>query len=286
MLPARPLAPAHKPRIVWGLAGFVALYALAAALLRALQWRLFYYPRRQLKHTPADLGLAYTNLWLTGAHGNRLHAWYVPSSLPQARAVVLFLHGNGGNMSAQMDAVQAYHDLGCTALYLDYRGYGQSEGMPDELGLYADADTAWHNLVAQGTPPEQIIIVGRSLGGGVASWLAVQHPPRALILEATFVSLPAVVAERFLFPPAYLVVNHTYPTLQRLAQIHAPVLVVHSRTDQLIPYRHGKRLYAAARAPKQLVTLPRGDHYSAFQVCNAEYRAGLAAFLAMVEQPK
>lgn len=262
-------------RLLWA---FAALYLLAAVLLRAFQRRLFYYPRRELASTPAELGLDYRDVWLTAHDGHRLHAWYVPARNP--RFTVLFLHGNGGNMSAQMDAVSAYHDLGCDVLYMDYRGYGQSDGVPEEQGLYADADTAWHYLVQElGADPHQIILVGRSLGGGVATWLAVQHPPRAMILEATFVSLPAVVAERFLFPPAYLVMNHTYPSRERLQQIHAPVLVVHSRTDQLIPYRHGKRLFAAAHQPKQMVMLSRGDHRTAFLVCNDAYRAGLQAFL-------
>ncbi len=261
------------------LGAFAALYLLAAVLLRAFQQRLLYYPRRELASTPAQLGLDYRDLWLRDHDGQRLHAWYVPARHP--RFAVLFLHGNSGNMSAQMDAVSAYHDLGCDVLYMDYRGYGQSDGMPEEQGLYEDADIAWHYLVQElGADPQQIIIVGRSLGGGVATWLAVQHPPRALILEATFVSLPAVVAERFLFPPAYLVMNHTYPSRERLQQIHAPVLVVHSRTDQLIPYRHGQRLFAAAHHPKQMVTLPQGGHRTAFLVCNTEYRAGLQAFLA------
>lgn len=270
---------ARQRQLVGTLIGsFAGLYLLAAVLLRAFQRRLFYHPRRTLASTPATLGLAYRDVWLTAQDGHRLHAWYVPASQP--RFTVLFLHGNGGNISAQMDAVSAYHDLGCNVLYMDYRGYGQSDGAPEEQGLYADAEAAWQHLVQElGADPHQIIIVGRSMGGGVATWLAVQHPPRALILEATFVSLPAVISDRFFYPPAYLVMNHTYPSLKRLRQIYAPLLVVHPRMDQVIPYSHGKRLFAAARQPKQFVTLPQGDHRTAFLVCNAEYRAGLQAFL-------
>ncbi|NJL34516.1 MAG: alpha/beta hydrolase [Chloroflexaceae bacterium] len=184
---------------------------------------------------------------------------------------------------SHMDAVAAFHALGCNALYIDYRGYGQSTGTPYEQGLYTDAATAWHYLTGtRGLTANNIIIVGRSLGGGVASWLALEYQPRALILQATFTALVDVAAPRYPLLPVRWFINEHFPTSKRLPQLQMPLLIVHPLEDRSVPFINGLHLYALANEPRWFVELPRGTHRSAFVLCDEEHRAGLRAFLDRV----
>jgi fermentation-respiration switch protein FrsA (DUF1100 family) len=197
----------------------------------------------------------------------------------QERGVILFFHGNAGNISHRLDTLEIFHTLGLSTFIIDYRGYGQSEGRPSEQGTYLDAEAAWRYLVEQRqVPPERMIIFGRSLGGAVAAWLAQAHPPRALILESTFTSLPDMAATYLPFLPVRSLARFDYNTLARLPDIHCPVLVVHSPDDEVVPYSHGRQLFEAASEPKEFLEL-RGGHNEGFLISD-NYQAGLEAFIA------
>lgn len=252
-------------------------YLALLLLLFAVQGRLLYFPTRAIEATPADAGLAYEEVGLRAADGVRLQAWYVPA--PGDRGTILFFHGNGGNLSHRLDTLRLLHRLGWSTLILSYRGYGRSEGTPTERGTYLDAEAAWRHLVEdRGIPAERVVVFGRSLGGGVAAWLAERHPPGGLILESTFTSVPDLAAGIYPLLPVRLLVRHRYPTLSRLPRIRAPVLVVHGREDEIIPFRHGQRLYDAAREPKAFLEI-RGSHNEGFLLSGESYAKGLAAFL-------
>lgn len=265
------------------LALIIVLLALSYAALVALLWfkqesMLFLpgIPSRQLDATPADIGLDYEQLRLTTADGEQLDAWFVPAD-PE-RAVLLFFHGNAGNISHRLDSLRIFHELGLSVLIFDYRGYGRSTGRPSEQGTYADARAAWHYLAEQrGVPAERIVLFGRSLGGAVAIRLATEHEPAGLIVESTFRSVPALAAEIYGFLPVRTLARLEFPAERLIGSVRAPVLVVHSTEDEIIPFSHGEALHAAAPAGDLLAL--RGDHNTGFMLSSDRYIEGLETFL-------
>lgn len=256
-------------------------YAVLLVAVYLGQERLLYLPElagRTLTATPRDIGLDYETVWLTADDGVRLNGWYVTTASP--RATLLFFHGNAGNIAHRLDSLRIFHDLGLAVLIIDYRGYGQSEGTPSEAGTHLDALAAWRYLTeSRGEPPQRIVLFGHSLGAALAAWLAAEKQPGALIMESAFTSVPDLAAELYWWLPARRLARLHYATRDYLARVRCPVLVVHSEEDEIIPYRHGRALYAAARSPKAFLTL-RGDHNAGFLLSGADYVKGLDAFLA------
>lgn len=270
------------------LTAILAAVGAYGALLLALylgQDNLLYLPgipSRELTATPNDIGLNHEEVWLDTADQVRLHGWYVPAE--SARGTVLFFHGNAGNISHRLDSLRIFHDLGLAVFILDYRGYGQSQGKPSEAGTHRDVGAAWQYLVqVRGENPGNIVLFGRSLGAALAAWLASRQPsgagqPAALILESTFTSVPDLAADLYRWLPARWLTRLHYATREYLAEVHCPVLVIHSRDDEIIPYRHGRALYEAAHSPREFLEL-QGDHNAGFLLSGERYIRGLDAFL-------
>lgn len=253
-------------------------YAVFIAVLYATQDRLLYFPTRTLEATPRDIGLAFEEVPLTTADGQHLHGWYVPAAT--SRTTLLFLHGNAGNISHRLDSLRIFHGLGLNVFIFDYRGYGKSSGRPSEQGTYRDAEAAWRYLTAErGMKPAEIVLFGRSLGGSVAAWLARQATPRALILESTPTSVPDLAADLYPWLPARWLCRFRYDALAAVRELRCPVLIVHSPEDEIIPFAHAERLFAAAAEPKRFLRL-RGDHNGGFLLSGPLYRDGLRDFLA------
>ena len=205
---------------------FIIVLALGLCLgllifLYLTQDRLLYFPISRISATPADIDLPFETINLITADGVKLSSWFIPAE--GARGVVLFFHGNAGNISHRLDSIQVFHRLGFSVFIIDYRGYGQSEGKPSEQGIYLDAEAAWQYLVDERRiPPEHIVLFGRSLGGAVAVWLAQQHTPGILILESTFTSVPDVAAKHYPFLPVRWLSRFQYNSLERLPTIKCP----------------------------------------------------------------
>jgi fermentation-respiration switch protein FrsA (DUF1100 family) len=252
----------------------------AIVFLYAWQSRLVYYPSAELRASPADAGLAYEDLLLSTEDGERLHGWYVPH--PRPRGTLLFLHGNAGNIGDRLESVSIFHRLGLDVAIIDYRGYGRSSGSPSERGTALDAEAAWHYLRARrGMPARRIVVFGRSLGGAVAVRLAVSHPPAALIVESTFTSLADMASEIYPFLPVRWLLRFEYDSLERIAALRCPLMVIHSVEDDLVPFEQGRRLYAAAPVPKRFLEL-RGDHNSGFFLAGPRYGLAVDEFLTEV----
>jgi hypothetical protein len=235
-------------------------------------------PSRELTASPKDIGIPYEDVELRTEDGLRLHGWYIPAARP--RGALLFFHGNAGNISHRLDSIRIFHNLGLSVLIFDYRGYGRSEGKPSEEGTYRDALAAWKHLTeGHGIAPSRIVLFGRSMGAAVAAWLAARTQPGALIVESAFTSVPDMAAEIYWWLPARRLSRFEYATRDYVMRISAPVLVVHSPEDEIIPFRHGEAIFAAAREPKQLLRL-RGGHNEGFLVSGEQYVNGLDAFLA------
>lgn len=272
-------------------------YGGVAALLFLMQDKLAYYPQigREIQTTPREHGLDYEALTLATADGEQLDAWFVPAPNPlppvgegdkaslsdvKPRGVVLILHGNAGNISHRMDSIAMFHRLGYGVLIFDYRGYGRSSGKPSEQGLYQDAQTAWDHLTRQrGIAPARIVLFGESLGGAVAAWLATREKPGALVLSSVFTSAPELGADLYPWLPTKWLVRMRYDTRNTLAQVTCPVLIAHSPDDEIVPFRHGQRLFDAAVAPKVFLPLT-GGHNDSFIFMRQEWVDVLAEFLS------
>lgn len=265
-------APIGVPRAMDALAP-----AAATTMLTSLQRRFLYFPAREFVSGPSDYGFTHEEVSLRTEDGVTIHAWWLP--VAAAPMTLLFLHGNAGNISYWVEAATVFRDLGWNTLLVDYRGYGRSEGVPSEQGTYHDAHAAWNHLVGErGIDPARIVVVGRSLGGGVATWLAERHRMAGLVLEATFTSIADIVAETLPLPGIRGFVRLGYPSLSRMAGLDVPLLVVHGRQDTLVPFDHGRALYEAARGPKRFVEL-RGGHNDAFAISRDVYAEALRSFV-------
>jgi fermentation-respiration switch protein FrsA (DUF1100 family) len=262
---------------------FAIGYAVLAVALFFYQPNLLYFPdmpSREIKATPRDIGRGFEALTLTTRDDEQLDAWFIPAD--PARGVVLFCHGNAGNISHRLVSIQLLNELGLSVLIFDYRGYGQSTGKPTEKGTYRDADAAWAYLVEQrGIPAEHIILFGRSLGASIAADLATRQSAAGVILESGFTSVPDVAAKLYPWLPVRWFSRYQYDTRKKLANIHSPVLIAHSRDDEIILYSNGERLYEAANEPKQFLQL-RGGHNDGFFVSGKDYIQGLDSFLEMI----
>ncbi len=258
--------------------------ALAYGLLVAFFWlrqeSLLFLPEMPSRAHMADpgaIGLEFESVRIPTADGETLDAWFIPAA--PARGVVLFFHGNAGNISHRLDSIRIFHSLGLSTLILDYRGYGRSTGTPSEAGTYEDASASWRWLTeSRGESAHGVVIFGRSMGGAVATWLAARVQPAGLIVESTFRSAPAVAAGLYPFLPVRALARLSFDAQAHMARVACPVLVVHSRDDEIIPYAHGQALHAAAADARGLVTLS-GGHNDGFLVSRETYVAAIGKFL-------
>lgn len=259
----------------------VLSYCFLLVFLYFYQNRMLFLPNlpsRTVDQVPSGVGLAYESVDLVTSDNIHLDAWFIPAS--RERGVILFCHGNAGNISHRLDTLLLFHKLGFSTLIFDYRGYGRSQGSPSEAGTYLDVEAAWDYLTQErSVAPSRIIMFGRSLGGAVAVHQSVLHSPGALIVESSFISVPDLAAELYPFLPARWLSRLDYNIQQQLPEVSCPVLVVHSRDDEIIPFRHCKTLYAAANEPKQFLEL-RGGHNDGFLLTGQTYTQGLAGFLS------
>lgn len=264
-------------RMIATILAAVALgYAGIAGWLYFAQESFVYFPDRKLAGTPANAGLAYEAVTLVTEDDVRLGGWFIPA--PKSRGTLLFNHGNAGNISQRLESIRQFHDLGFDVFIYDYRGYGESAGKPSEEGTYRDAEAAWRYLTeTRRVAPERLVYFGRSLGAAVASQLATRHPPRALIVESAFISVPDFGAEVYPWLPVRWLARLQYPTRENLRSLHVPVLVIHGRNDEIIPFRHGEALYQAANDPKEFLEI-RGGHNDGFLVSGSRYTGGIDVF--------
>ena len=256
------------------------MYILLAVLLYLLQDRMVFLanmPGRALTATPRDAGFSFEEVSITTSDELQLHGWFVPAK--QSTATVLFLHGNAGNISHRLDSIAIFRELGLDTLIIDYRGYGRSEGKPTERGTYLDAQAAWDYLVgSRGIAPERIVIFGRSLGGAIAAWLAVENTAAAVIIESCFSSALDMARRLYPFMPARLIIRLKFPVREHVSRLKSPLLVIHSRDDEIIPFTMGEAIFAAATEPKTMLEIS-GDHNSGFAMNRDRYMAALRDFI-------
>jgi len=241
------------------------------------QERLLYFPDPRLIATPEALGLDFESVSIGTEDDLRLHAWWIPAN--PARGVLLFCHGNAGNISHRLDSIRQFHELGLSVLIFDYRGYGESEGKPSEAGTYRDVTAVWRYLTGKrGIPPEKVVVFGRSLGAAVAAHLAARVEPGAVVLESAFTSVADMAARLYPWLPVRWLVRIDYPVARDIQAIRAPVLILHSPNDEIIPYDMGRTLYELAHEPKEFIEL-RGGHNDGWLLSEPDYSTAVDAFL-------
>jgi len=263
----------------------VGSYGLLIAVVYFMQGRMLYLsgvPGRALTMTPIDVGMDYQDVSIKTADGVTLHGWFIVGRSSQ---VLLFFHGNAGNISHRLDSIRQFQNLGLSVLIIDYRGYGQSGGRTTERGIYCDADAAWRYLTEnRGISASDIVIFGRSLGASAASWLAAQHQPLALIVESSFTSVPDIAQELYPWLPARWLSRFSHATRDYVRDVQCPILVAHSRDDEIIPFHHGEAIFASANEPRTLLAL-RGTHNDAFLRDERAYIEGVQTFLTGLSAP-
>ena len=265
---------------LWIIGSVIGLYLVLVGLLYVFQSGMVYHPSRQIYQTPKALQLEYEDVYMQSVNGQQIHGWFIPAQ--QARATVLLSHGNAGNISDRLETVRILNALSLNVLIYDYSGYGKSEGSPSEETTYQNAYTAWSYLTLEREiPSDRIILMGRSLGGSVAAWLASRTDPAGLILESTFTSAVDLAKEIYPFLPVSLMMKFTYPTADYLRNSSAPLIVLHSRDDQLIPFHHGKELYDIAGSPKTFFEMD-GAHGNSHIETGREYVKALNEFINSV----
>jgi len=238
-----------------------------------------FFPEKGHYAQPAAFGLDSQDVALTTSDGLDLHGWHIPS--PGAKNLLLFCHGNAGNISHRLDNLARLHQAGVAVFIFDYRGYGLSQGSPSEKGMYLDAEAAWDWAAKQaGQQGGEVVIFGRSLGGVAAVYLASRHRPAGLVLESTFTDLGAMAKTFFPLPGMGKWLGGRFNSLGRAARVKCPVLMLHGDADDIVPYKLGQELYAALPAPKAFVTLPQAGHNDTYLVGGPAYFQLLAAFYA------
>jgi hypothetical protein len=267
------------------LGGGLAVYAGLALYLYLFQGQFVYFPEmpsRVVAFTPKDAGLGYESVQLQTEDGETLAGWFVPAATPKGS--VLYLHGNGGNIGHRIEMIEIFHRLGLNVLIFDYRGYGESTGHPTEEGTYRDALAGWRYLTeTRHIPAAELYYFGESLGGSIASWLAERHPPKAMVLYATFTSIEDMARKLYPFMPARLLARFRYDTKNALTKVLCPVFIMHSPEDEIVPYAHAKELLAVVQRHKQLVPLI-GGHNDALFISLDIYSKELEAFLQKVRE--
>ncbi|MDJ0555627.1 MAG: alpha/beta hydrolase [Microcoleaceae cyanobacterium MO_207.B10] len=271
------------------LIGLATIYAVAFILLRLLQNRLIFKPKPLVLTNPATFNLPYEEVCLSVPNSNnqKICGWWIPQTQPGAK-VVLYLHGNSGNMAAQekscnLDRVAKLYKLGFSVFMIDYRGYGNSNGpFPTETRVYEDALIAWNYLTqAKKLLPEDIFIYGHSLGGAIAVNLCLQQPNAAgLIAEGCFSSIKdmAKYKRRIQIFPLNLLITQKFDFINKVKSLQMPVFFIHGMNDKIVPATMSQRLFAAAPEPKKLLLIPNAGHDDLTQVDSDRYLAALQEF--------
>jgi len=244
--------------------------------VRYLEETSIFFPEKDILRNPKQIGLEYDDIYFKARDGVKLHGWFVKK--PGAKSTVIFFHGNAGNISDRLEKIALLSKLGLNVFIIDYRGFGKSEGKPSESGIYLDAKAAFDHVAGRDdVSKEKIVIYGVSLGGAVAVDLAVRLDAGYLLVDSSFSSARDVAKRMYPFVPGFLL-RTKMDSANKVKNISIPKLFIHSRDDTTIPFYLGKRLYDAAKKPKEFLEI-RGGHNDGHVLAGDEYWNGIEAFL-------
>lgn len=267
--------------LLLSLGGVLSIAYIAACIFLLLrQNRFIFKPRTTIKTIPTSFNLDYQEVWLpistTSGKKTQIHGWWIPAAKPDTK-VCLYLHGNASNIGDEVKRAFWAHQWGFSSLLIDYRGYGRSQGkFPTETSVYEDVEAAWNYLTqVRKIPPQNIFVYGHSLGGAIATELAIRHPEIAgLALEGTFTCMREMVAhlyKEFLIFPVNLLLHQKFNSLSKIRSLKMPVLFIHGTNDSIVPAHMSQILFAAASEPKKLLLVPQAGHHDVEEFGGEQY---------------
>ncbi len=235
----------------------VFIYITVIMLGCSSQTKLIFHPTKLDKayEYNADLGLE--EVFLSTADGNEINGLFFPDS---SSKVILYFHGNAGSLDSWQYVYNDFKSFGHNFFIIDYRGFGKSTGKISEEGLYIDAQTAYNYLLEKGFKQEHIIIYGRSIGTGVAVDLASNNGSKALILESPFTNLKKLVSGLYPYLLPSLFLKYEFNNIGKINKINTPLLVIHGKRDNVIPFKHGLELYQNYHGEKEFLPIENGQH--------------------------
>lgn len=268
----------------------VAVFAAFVLLMAFFEKSLIFFPTSypdgewDVEIIARGSGSVVNDCYYESQDGTRLHSWWCRSEKPAPdRPVLLLFHGNAGNLSHRADLMlELATRVGADVFMAGYRGYGRSGGKPSEEGLYADGRAAWGWLTTEGgVDPDRVVVFGKSLGGAVAVDLTTETNPAGLIVESSFTSIPDMAARHYPFVPAFLI-RTKMDSLAKVSKISCPLLVVHSRADEVVPFEMGRKLFDSAPQPKNFFEVEGAGHNETWLVGGQSYFEALVRFVQSV----
>lgn len=260
----------------------IIIYVAIAIVLifgyvKYIESRGIYFPIKEIENTPEIVGLPFEDIYIKTEDDIQINGWFIPQERP--RGTLLFCHGNAGNISHRLEIIKIFHKIDLNVFIFDYRGYGRSQGSPSEQGLYRDARAAFNYLVSrEDINKEAIVVYGKSIGANVAVDLLSGVSAKALISESAFTCAAEMGKKLFPYLPVKWIITIKYDALTKIRNITVPKLIIHSRDDEIIPFRLGEKLFEAASEPKEFYRMS-GGHNEAVFLAAEEFSARIDAFL-------
>lgn len=258
--------------------GLLAGVAAVKLLVVVLEPRLTFFPLRGLTSTPQKGEISYQEMTVPTRDGENVHAWALHH--PEARAEVVFFHGNGGNLSLWLDFLLELYHQSLTVIAFDYRGYGKSTGSPTEAGLYEDTaalvDHFWAHVHR---PISSVLYWGRSLGGVMAAYATTVRKPDGLVLEATFSDKDSLLHHYPLLRILAAFSRYRFPTVEFLRDLDRPVLVIHGTHDEVVPFSEGRKLFHQLNTEKYFYEIGGADHGNLHLIEPEHYQAEVWEFI-------
>jgi hypothetical protein len=244
-----------------------------------------FFPDPLLICTPSEVQLDYEDVWFDTADELRLHGWMIPAE--GGSGLMLFCHGNAGNVSHRVDNIRRLHDIGLNVFIFDYRGYGRSGGRITEAGFYLDAEAAYATALKYAKARNlTLVIFGRSLGGIAAVHLAAGYACSGVILESTFTNMAAMARVHFPLPVPGKLLEYKLNAVEKIDRVKAPILFFHGDMDDIVPIHLGRKLFDAATAPKEFITIPGAGHNDTYLVAGQGYFDKIGDFISSLPAPE
>ena len=269
--------------LLYGVEIAAIAYLLTCFALALAQRRFMFVPCKPIVATPTDYGLEYESIFIPLPPDEKIHGWWIPAQSPDA-PVLLYLHGNGGNVSSNLPRVQRFHRVGFAVFLIDYRGYGLSEGrFPSEKRVYEDAETAWEYLVKErNIDPKELYVFGHSLGGAIAIELATRQPEiPGLVIEGSFTSMldMARYKGRYGWLPIDYLLTQRFNSLEKLPLLNTAIFFLHGTEDAVVPVEMSETLYKATVGRKELWLVKTAGHNDIATIADSTYEKRIWQFL-------
>ncbi len=256
----------------WMLIG-LTVFALICIVFYARQRSLIYFPNRQMPSLEQYHASDMQVVSIPTTDHLQLNGWYKPAK--DGQPTILYFHGNAGNIGGPMFLVRKFLQAGLGVLLVEYRGYGGNPGSPSEQGFYTDGRAGVRFLQEQGVNGKKLVLFGESLGAGVATEMATETPSCAVILQSPYTSMVDLAS--YHYPWIFMKPWDRFNSLQRIGNLNAPLLILHGKLDQVVPYAQGLKLYEQAKSPKELISFDHNDHHNLWSQAN--YATNIISFI-------